>query len=362
MIHLCYNPKLRQTIYSPNFAQCFREQGISAQCHRIGSVRFAELVDALVPKRVRPRIESLCLTPLWNRQWLNSLRADDIVWIYTNGLIVSRIGRDAALERAVKSRGARYVFHLPDAWPKQADLTLRNACDIRVRLADLTAPVTPQLEQHIRDSYGDVALATCEEAIDVDAFEPKDLVQDFSKKIVVWTGPAGQKHDVMRLLPIFEDVYRKVPFTFRIISDTKRPNWDIPISWEWLPFPGEQLGKGYQDALVAVAYYSNRETYGHCKGNYKIKTHMAAGKAIVTSPVGYNQMLIADGVNGLLASSHEEWVNALCRVLTDEALAKRLGKAARDDAVTRFSYIPIARQYIQTLDRFFPREMEKARG
>src|SRR5690606_34218117 len=102
-----------------------------------------------------------------------------------------------------------------------------------------------------------------------------------------------------------------------------------------------------------VAYYRDFP-YGQCKGNYKVKTYMAAGKAIVTSPIGYNLNLIQHGENGLLASSPEEWEDALVKLLSDPAYAGRLGRVARKSACERYSYDALAPVYIETLRRYFP--------
>ena len=49
--------------------------------------------------------------------------------------------------------------------------------------------------------------------------------------------------------------------------------------------------------------------------------------------------MVSDGVDGLLCRGDEpkEWAQAIDRVLTDAALARRLGAAARATVVRRFA-------------------------
>ena len=124
----------------------------------------------------------------------------------------------------------------------------------------------------------------------------------------------------------------------------------MPFPWEWKPFYGLSYTEQFQGTSIAIARYED-SPYGRCKGNYKIKTYLAAGCAVVTSPVGYNLELIQPGVNGLFADTQEEWEAALLRLLQnpEERLAMR--KAARELAVRRFSYHAIARQYAGVLRR-----------
>jgi glycosyltransferase involved in cell wall biosynthesis len=53
---------------------------------------------------------------------------------------------------------------------------------------------------------------------------------------------------------------------------------------------------------------------------------MAMGIPVVASAVGENNYVIADGVNGFLATSSEEWVKKLEMLVQDETLRKRIGQ------------------------------------
>lgn len=65
------------------------------------------------------------------------------------------------------------------------------------------------------------------------------------------------------------------------------------------------------------------------KCGYKLIQYMACGKPVVASPVGVNSTIVRDGVDGFLASTHQEWVNALTRLLAEPELRQQMGSEGR---------------------------------
>jgi glycosyltransferase involved in cell wall biosynthesis len=58
---------------------------------------------------------------------------------------------------------------------------------------------------------------------------------------------------------------------------------------------------------------------------------------VVAAAVGVNREIIEDGVNGFLASSDQEWVDKIERLLGDSGLRRRLGDAGRKTIEARYS-------------------------
>ncbi len=65
------------------------------------------------------------------------------------------------------------------------------------------------------------------------------------------------------------------------------------------------------------------------KCGYKLVQYLACGRPAVASPVGANRDIVVPEVTGLLASTPDEWVAALDRLIADPALRARLGRAGR---------------------------------
>jgi glycosyltransferase involved in cell wall biosynthesis len=65
------------------------------------------------------------------------------------------------------------------------------------------------------------------------------------------------------------------------------------------------------------------------KGGYKLLQYMAVGLPVVTSPVGVNQRIVADGVTGFWASDPGDWEDRLTRLIQDPDRRRAMGRAGR---------------------------------
>jgi glycosyltransferase involved in cell wall biosynthesis len=65
--------------------------------------------------------------------------------------------------------------------------------------------------------------------------------------------------------------------------------------------------------------------------------YMACWKPVIASPVGEATAVVRDGIEGILASSHEEWWAALSRLRGDRALGEAMGRAGRSRVEQRYS-------------------------
>ncbi len=69
-----------------------------------------------------------------------------------------------------------------------------------------------------------------------------------------------------------------------------------------------------------------------CKGKcgYKLIQYLAYSKPVIASPVGINSEIVTHGVNGYLASSINEWLEALKQLCDSEEKRLTMGKAGRE--------------------------------
>jgi glycosyltransferase involved in cell wall biosynthesis len=85
------------------------------------------------------------------------------------------------------------------------------------------------------------------------------------------------------------------------------------------------------------------------KCGFKALLYMSFGIPCVVSPVGVNCDIVRDGENGLVASTTEEWVEAIGRLADDPGFRKRLGEAGRQTVVERFSGRRWAPRFLEVL-------------
>jgi glycosyltransferase involved in cell wall biosynthesis len=65
------------------------------------------------------------------------------------------------------------------------------------------------------------------------------------------------------------------------------------------------------------------------KCGYKLIQYMACGLPVIASPVGMNSEIVAAGIDGLLASTVEQWTDSLLQLAADPALRRLMGARGR---------------------------------
>jgi len=113
----------------------------------------------------------------------------------------------------------------------------------------------------------------------------------------------------------------------RIVGKGTRADIVEKLGVRWDPeLPPEHVAQALDDACVLVLP-SRSEGMGRV-----LVEAFCRGRGVVGSRAGSIPNLVTDGRSGLLAGSDDELVEALVRVLSDRALAERLGAGARDAA------------------------------
>lgn len=65
------------------------------------------------------------------------------------------------------------------------------------------------------------------------------------------------------------------------------------------------------------------------KCGYKLIQYMACGRPVIASPVGINTRIVEPGINGYLAETPHDWVQALTALMADADLRQQMGAAGR---------------------------------
>ena len=340
MIHLCREPNFPLEIISPSLAEQMSEHGCSTCMSVIGRDGAFQLMRSFLPRTFSQSVFSFLQTHFLCTDALSRVHRGDLVMVYETASIANRFA-DAAFQRAAVRKGAAYIPIFPDAWPLVKGW-LSDCCRRRVELATVVGCVTPSLVDLFRKLFPDKRIVLFEESVPTDAFTPDWNEPD--TPVVCWSGPPSKIGEVEKEIPVLEHIYHSHPFILRIISGCSPPRFQTDIQIDWRPFSKNAYGQDFIGASIAFARYGD-SPYNRCKGNYKIKTYMAAGCAIVTSPVGYNLDLIRPGETGLFAKTRDEWEQAFLRLLENPAERIAMRKAARAEAEKRFSFKAIARQY-----------------
>ena len=161
-----------------------------------------------------------------------------------------------------------------------------------------------------------------------------------------------RRKNILSLLHAFARVHQDAPgIRLRLAGET---HYEPDYAAQCRQFVSEQ---GLDDAVDFLGWLdepSLQAEYSRCAvfalfswqetAPVAIAQAMAAGKAVVASDVGGVRYLLADGRAGLLASPDDVagQASALRRLLTDVALCRELGEAARREAEARFQVDAVA--------------------
>src|SRR5256714_3200582 len=116
-----------------------------------------------------------------------------------------------------------------------------------------------------------------------------------------------------------------------------------PVPRELGSLPAESFPWSEEEEIARIAAFDVgimplRDTaWERGKCAYKLLQGMAAGKPVIASPVGANLQVVRHGVNGFLANTTEEWVDALRTLAADPDLRQRMGTEARRTVEDQYS-------------------------
>lgn len=160
-------------------------------------------------------------------------------------------------------------------------------------------------------------------SLDLNAYEPRGSRS--ARPIVLgWAGTAGGLRYLERLSPVLRTLRDKA--LIRVVSGGYQSVRLPGVSLDARPWRGIDDLREFDVGLLPL----DDSEFERAKFPFKLLQYFALGLPVVASRVGIAAEVIKDGENGLLASSEQEWRAALCRLIEDEALRRKLGEAGRD--------------------------------
>jgi len=158
---------------------------------------------------------------------------------------------------------------------------------------------------------------------------------DPERPLVGWIGSPTTVPYLLSLEDVLTRMAQDQPFTLRV-SGAGRTLKFPGVVVDNVPWTLEQEVSLFNTCDVGV-YPLWDDAWSRGKCGFKAIQFMACGVPVVAAAVGVNREIIEDGVNGFLASTETEWLEKLGWLLTDHALRKKLGQAARETVLDRYS-------------------------
>jgi len=216
-----------------------------------------------------------------------------------------------------------------------------------IRTADHVITSSPFLNEFCHDLNAKRACTYISSSVDTDRFEPATPYSNEREVVIGWTGTFSSRPYLDLLRGVFRHLAERHEFRLRVIGnfDYALPGVDLEV----VRWSAEDEVAQLQ-ALDIGVYPLPVDDWVLGKSGLKAIQYMAFALPIVATNVGNTPNLIRDGENGLLVTSEAEWEEALERLLRDPGLRRRLGEAARRDAVARYSVNSIAEQYRDVIE------------
>lgn len=329
---LAPNQRFRHEQWAPYLE---RDHGISLEFSPFESPELTELLYARAPLVAKARLVARDAA----RRWAQRTRARDF-----DGVVILRESSllgGAWIERWLAAQRIPYIYDFDDViW--RLDPKGPNGVMPIVRMpwkvgtsARLAAAVTvgnDYLAAYARRFNADVTIVRT--SIEPDRYPamPMPAEQPFT---VVWSGSHSTLRYLDEIRPALEALARRVALRVRVVCDVA----PAPIAGAELEFvPWTAAGEARALAAGHVGIMPLPDTPGtRGKCGCKALQYLAVGRPAVVSPVAINREIVRDGVNGLWATTLDDWTTQLERLARDRTLLARLASAGRATVLEGFT-------------------------
>jgi glycosyltransferase involved in cell wall biosynthesis len=165
--------------------------------------------------------------------------------------------------------------------------------------------------------------------------------------VIGWSGSYSTAQHLSTLRGALKQLAQRERFRLRVIG---APGYQIEgVDVEALPWRSESEVADLRPFDIGIMPLPD-DKWSRGKCGLKALQYMALGVPTICSPVGVNSEIIRDGHNGLLASSDDEWVEKLTRLLRSPEERARLGRAGRQTVEERYSAAVQAPRVLEILE------------
>lgn len=260
---------------------------------------------------------------------LNSLSDFDAVYLYNEAAILG----PPVFEHLIKRANVPLIFDFDDAiflpsagsanglfrllkFPRKT----RTIC----RLASHVIVGNPYLADYVRQFNDRVTVVPS--TIDLEKYKIERRTDENIPPVIGWSGSFSTLPYLKLLAGPLRKLAREERFRLRVIG-AEAPRIE-GVEVENLPWRASTEVADLSTIDIGIMPLPDNEwTRGKC--GMKALQYMSLGIPAVCSPVGVNSSIIRDGENGFVASTEEEWVERLTRLLRSPSLRTRLGAAGR---------------------------------
>jgi glycosyltransferase involved in cell wall biosynthesis len=171
--------------------------------------------------------------------------------------------------------------------------------------------------------------------VDVNRYRPRQHSAD-GELVIGWIGTHSTYAYLRTLAPVFRRLAQTHRFRLRVIGAGPAASPIDGVALESRPWRMESEVADLQSFDVAV-YPIVADEWAEGKSGYKAIQYLACGIPYVASPVGVVAGIGVPGVTHLEATTEEDWVAALSRLLSDARAREEMSRQGRAYAVAHYS-------------------------
>ncbi|MCO6417321.1 glycosyltransferase family 4 protein [Siccirubricoccus sp. KC 17139] len=166
--------------------------------------------------------------------------------------------------------------------------------------------------------------------------------------MIGWIGTPRNTSYLQAIWPGLAEAARRNPaLRYCFVGAEPFETEGVPVEFRPWTLAGEITDiQGFDIGIMPLP--DDPQTRGKC--GFKIIEYMACGLPAVASPVGANREVLRHGETGLLATTPEEWAEALHLLAGDAALRRAMGEAGRARAVAGYSLAAMTPRFIATIE------------
>lgn len=157
---------------------------------------------------------------------------------------------------------------------------------------------------------------------------------DVDRITIGWTGSFSTLFYLNIVEPALQKLQLKYDFDIKIIC-SQAPELKLQnikyVAWS----EENEVSELATCQIGLMPLYKEEWSEGKC--GFKLIQYMSLEIPSVSSPIGVNNIIIEEGVNGLFATTDEEWYDSIEQLLLDATLRKTMGKSGREKVVQQYS-------------------------
>ena len=275
----------------------------------------------------------------WRFRALRRRMNYDVIWLEKEALPWLPTWMEIA-----RLEGIPYVVDYDDAWFHRYEShwlspLLGHKIDAVMRVAHTVVAGNDYLARRARQA-GARYVEVVPTAIDLDRYRDVPAAPDGNAATIGWIGIPLNAHYLKIVEPALRAVAAGASIKLHVVG--------APVPAELGGIAAESFPWSEDSEIARIAAFDvgimplHDTPWERGKCAYKLLQVMAAGKPVIASPVGANAQVVQHGTNGFLATTTEEWADALRRLIHDPALRQRMGAQARQTVEDRYSTALVA--------------------